>query len=276
VAITFPTDDKAAIGSAFPEFASGTTQTTRVEPLLTPAMLRRRFFNGMPLVSPLDGKAYTDADLKDYILGAVGQVELDAQVDVTPVQRTYKLPFDRHLYQAWVHLEVPNKPILSVQELTITTADGMQVFKMPNIWIEGANFQRGILNVVPISPAFGAVGAQISGAQGGAAFLTFIGTLAWIPAYWQLKWVSGWPERMIPRVVNELIGCYAAIDILSMLASLHKNTATSLTADGLAQSVATPGPQVFMQRVQDLEMKKAKILKRIKTITGGSLVISNV
>jgi len=276
LAITFPGDNKPALGGAFPEHATGASQVTRVEPLLTPAMLKRRFLKGLPLTSPLTGEQTTDTDLKDYIVGAIGQVELDSQVDVTPVQRTYKLAFDRNLYQHWVHLDVPNKPILAVQELTITTADGTQVFKMPNQWVEGANFQRGVINVIPISPAFGAIGGQVSAAQGGAAFLTFIGQLGWIPSYWQVKWTSGWPEKKVPRVINELIGCYAAIDILSMLAALHKNTSTSLTADGLAQAVATPGPQVFMQRVQELEMKKAKILKRVKMITGNAIVISNV
>ena len=276
MAIVFPPDDKPAGTSAFPEHAIGTDQVTRCEPLLTPKKLVSRFLKGLPLVSPLDHSKLDNDDLKDHILRAVQKVELETQVDVFPVQRQVKLPFDRHLYQSWVHLEIANKPILSLEEMTITTADGVQIFKMPNAWVESANFQRGIINVVPISPAFAAVGVGTSAAQGGAAFLMFIGQLGWVPAYWQLKLTSGWPEKKIPIVVNELIGIYAAIDILSWLASLHSNMSVSLTADGLGQSTTTAGPQRYVTRIQDLEMQKAKIIHRIKVLTGGAIVISNV
>lgn len=276
MAINYPDDKKNKLGGTFPEHAVGAAQVTRCEPLLTPAKLRTRFLKGLPLVSPLNGDKITDTDLKDFINRAIGRAELDGRIDITPVQRRYKLPFDRNLYQHWVHLRLPNTPILSIESMTITTADDTEVFKMPQQWIEGANFQRGIVNVIPISPAFAAVGAATSAAQGGAAFLTFIGQLGWVPAYWQIEWTSGWPEKKIPVVVNELIGCVAAIMVLSMLASLHKTTGHALSTDGLSQSVSTPGPQVFVQRISDLEDEKAQILKRLKTITGNAITMSNV
>jgi hypothetical protein len=269
--------DRTALGKAHPEHATATSGSpVRCEPMLTPAKLRKRFLFGIPLVSPVTKEKLTDTDLKDFITRGINQAELTSQLDISPVERTKKLPFDRHLYHNWVHLEVPNKPINRVLSLTITTADNVNVFTMPQRWLETSNFHRGLINVIPISPAFAAIGAQTSAATGGAAFLTFIGQLGWIPAYWQLKWVAGFDKKAIPIVLNELIGIEAAMLVLSMLAAQNKTTGHSLGADGLSQSVSTPGPQIYVQRMNDLKVQKKEILDRLKKIYGNSMIVSNI
>lgn len=270
-------EDRTALGSSYPEHAVATSEAfNRCEPLLTPTKLKKRFLFGIPLISPLTKEKLDNKDLKDFIVRGAALAELDAQIDIFPVLRRQKFPFDRHLYTNWVHIEVPNKPITRVQSLTITTADGVNVFTMPQRWIEASNFQRGLINVIPISPAFAAVGAQTSAATGGAAFLTFIGQLGWIPAYWQVEWVTGFDEKSIPVIVNELVGIKAAKLVLSTLAPTHKTTSHSLSVDGLGQSVGSPGPNVFALRMQELEAMERSVLGRLKKIYSNSLIVSNI
>jgi hypothetical protein len=271
------TGDKHQLGATYPDHVIGTNEAAqRCEPLLTPELLKSRHLFGIPLASPLTKEKITDEMLKDQIVRAVNQAELDSKLNIWPVQYKQKAPFDRSLYISWCHLQMPHSPIQSVQSLTITTADGQQVFKMPTQWIEPNNFFKGLISVIPISPAFAAMGVQASGAQGGAVFLTFLGQLGFIPAYWQLVYVCGFDDKALPVVVNELVGVIAAQNVLSMLGATRMVTSHSLGADGLSQGVSTPGPGVFQQRMAELEAKRVNLLAKLKTLYGHNFFVSNV
>ena len=193
--------NKSQIGATYPDHAEATSGASqRCEPLLTPELLRSRHLFGIPLASPLTKEKITDEMMKDQIVRAVNQAELDSKIQIWPVQFKKKFPFDRNLYQSWVHIQLDRCPVQSVQSLTITTADGTMVYKMPQRWIESSNFHKGLLNVVPISPAFTAVGSSTSASQGGAIFLTWIGGLNSVPAYWQVEWVAGFDDKAVPVV----------------------------------------------------------------------------
>ena len=74
---------------------------------------------------------------------------------------------------------------------------------------------------------------------------------------------------MVPRVINEYIGCVAAVEVLSQLALTYaRANSHSLGIDGLSQSVSTPGPQIFKVRMDELEEKKKAIMKKVKAIFG--------
>jgi len=275
---TTPLDgQRTSLGSTYPDHAENSNAAVnRVEPLLTPELLKSRHLFGIPLVSPLTREKISDEMLKDSIVRAVNRAETQSKLVIWLTQFKQKFPFDRNLYQQWVHINIPKTPIFSLQSLTITTADGTNVFVMPQRWIETSNFHKGLLNVIPISPAFAALGAQTTGATGGAVFLTFIGQLGWIPAYWQAEWIAGFDDKAIPVIVNELIGVIAAMDVLSPLAATKQTTSHNLSADGLGQGVSTPGPQTYKIRMDELEVKRQQILADLKMMYGQSMFVGSV
>ena len=75
----------------------------------------------------------------------------------------------------------------------------------------------------------------------------------------------------MPRVINEIIGINAALEILSLLQATNKSQSYSLSVDGLSQSSTTPGPQVYQARIDFLLKKKDGLVKKIKNTYGGQI-----
>ena len=268
------TNSRPGVGSAFPENAIDTARL-QLEPLLTVDLLKTRHLFGVPLVSaqkdPLTGKSQvmTDEMLYDYIEGAVSQAELELKIDIFPVKRREKQPFDINLYNSFGYFQLSHRPCTSIDKLSVTPSNMLDVYVVPNDWVEGAYLHRGQVNIVPLTVAF-VQGTYIpQQSSGGAAFLQILGNKAWIPAWWQIEYTSGFKDGLVPRVVNEYIGCVAAIEVLSMLAVTYaRSNSHSLGIDGLSQSVSTPGPQIFKVRLDELEEKKKAIMKKVKAIFG--------
>lgn len=266
------TNSKNTLGAIMPENATE-SQYQYGEPLLTVDLLKTRFLFGIPLVSaqkdPMTGKAQvmTDDMLKDYIDGALQQAELDLKIDITPKVREEKLPFDINLYNAFGYFQAKYRPIQKVEKLSVTPTNELDVYVVPNEWVEGAYLQRGQVNIVPLTVAF-VQGTYIpQQSSGGAAYLQILGNKWWIPAWWKLTSLTGFPNGMVPRPVNDYIGILAAQEVLSMLATTYSRANShSLGLDGLSQSISTPGPQIFKVRFEELEEKKKNIMKKVQTL----------
>ncbi|MBM3206827.1 MAG: hypothetical protein FJZ43_04380, partial [Candidatus Staskawiczbacteria bacterium] len=143
---------KKGTASVFPDGAyDAASGQDRVEAFLTPELFVSRFLWGIPLVSPITKQKLTNEDIKDYINRGANQLEFDAQVDIFPVIRRHRLPFDPNLYYQWINLEVPNKPIQKVVRAAICSASyldtgtenenlkypsGANIYQLPNDWIE--------------------------------------------------------------------------------------------------------------------------------------------
>lgn len=279
----FTEDTKGPLGSISPQNATDASPLGRVEPLLSPELLTSRFLFGIPLVSatrnPITERydVMTPEMLKDIILGAVNRVEQDTGIDIFPVTRTEKHPWDSNDYQSFGYLRVLHAPIQQLHKLSVTPSNGYDIFVTPLDWVESANFIYGQINIVPMTIASmgGALMAPTQTA-GGAQFLNILGMRGWIPAFWQVEYTSGFEEGKIPRVVNDLIGIYAAIEILGQLAASNRQSSFSLSLDGMSQSVATPGPQVYAERLQKLEEQKVVILNKLKAKFGKKLFSSTI
>lgn len=268
------TNSRKGIGASYPENATETARQ-QVEPLITVDQLKTRFLFGVPLVSaqkdPLTGKAQvmTEDMLGDMIESAVSQAELELKIDIFPVKRTEKHPFDLNLYNAFGYFQLSHRPCTSVDKLSVTPTNQVDVYTVPNEWVEGAYLQKGQVNIVPLTAAF-VQGTYIpQSSSGGAAFLQILGNRAWIPAWWQIQYTSGFPDGMVPRVINDYIGTQAAYEVLSTLALTYaRANSHSLGIDGLSQSVSTPGPQIFKVRLDELEERRKRLEKKIKAIFG--------
>jgi hypothetical protein len=264
--------------AAYPVHAAETSGLVRrSEALLTPEKLRSRFLKGIPLHF-LNGDTFSDDDLKDKILLAMNEAELLLNMTVTREAFKEKAPFDKSLYDAFIHVKTERGPILTIESLAIRSADGVNIFEIPPTWIEPANFAKRLINVIPLLAAFGVNSVQGSVSNAGIAFLTVMGGLGWVPAYWEVRYTAGmsFKEGQVPVVVNELIGVIAAIDVLSLIAPTNIFTSQSLSQDGISQSSSGPGNRIYELRISELEMKKAQLISKLKGIFSGKFFVGNI
>lgn len=269
------TNSKFNIGSVFPEHAIDAMEWSRVEPLITPDQLRRRFLLGIPLISfipnPITNERdeWTNEDLADHIIRAVAEVELETGLTIFPVQFDEKHPFDRNWWAAHGYVRVWNRPVSSVDKLAFTPANNQDIFVVNKDWIEAANFHKGQINLIPMVPAVAATfisGSNLTN-QSGAAYLQLFQGLAWIPAIVRVVYTCGFPDGRIPRILNELIGVVAALDILSGILPTFRGTSYSLNIDGMGQSQSF-SPQVLLSRIEFLTTKKDSLVKKLKNVYG--------
>jgi hypothetical protein len=275
------TNTKSGPGAAYPDNAVE-TQWQRLEPLVTPEQVRSRHLFGIPLVSQMvdpitkQAQVYTDDLIADTIDRSVAQAEQDTGLDIFPMQVKEKAPFDRAEYMSFGYMRTERRPVASVEALTITPANNVDIFSVPLDWIETAYLPKGQLNIVPLVAATGSSVAQATGTAG-AIFLAVMSQFYWVPAFWQIKYTTGFPDGLLPKIVNEYIGVIAAMEILSSLASTYGGSQSySLGIGGASQSQSTPGPDIFTKRFGDLEKKRDKLKKQLKTQYGLNIFSGNV
>lgn len=248
----------------------------RVEPFLTPEQLVSRFLKGIPLTFH-NGDTFTPDELKDRIYLAQNAAEIKLKTTITRELRQEKLPFKQEDYKAYIHLNVEQKPMCTIHQLAIVSADKNNIFEIPPEWIETTNFTKGLVNVIPLLAAYGVNSVQGAVGNAGIAFLTVIDGLNWVPAYWQVKYTSGLSntEGLVPTVVNEYVGCIAAIDILSEIAATFIYNSQSQTQDGISQSSSGPGPRIYVTRIEDLMRKRDELEKKLKGIFSNKFFVGN-
>lgn len=208
---------------------------------------------------------------------AANAVELDLKTTLTREQRQDKLPFKNEDYKAYIHLTAPQGPVISIEQLAIVSADQNNIFEIPPTWIETSNFEKRIINVIPLLAAYGVNSVQGAVGNAGIAFLTVIDGLNFVPSYWQIQYTSGISntEGLLPTPVNELIGCVAAIDILSEIAPTFIFTSQAQSQDGISQSSSGPGPRIYELRIADLRLKREKLENQLRTIFSNRFVLGN-
>jgi len=244
------TNSKVAIASAYPLEAMDAASFGRVEPLPTPQQIRDRYFRGLTMVSPLTGQPTTDDQLKDDVIRAVNMVELDLKITISPVRHKKRLPYQQDDYNNFIYMVLPDRPILSIDNLSIVTADQQIIYQIPPNWIDTANFNYGRVNVIPLSTSYQASGAALVMSTGGGSggFLLFQGGRSHIPAYWQVEYTSGFRmEQGVPVNINELIGMKAAMMALRNLIPQNQFSSHSLGLDGVSQSQSNQAAQLYAQ-----------------------------
>jgi hypothetical protein len=264
--------------AVYPVHASQTSGLlTRCEPMLDQAKFQRMFLKGIRL-QMWNGDVYTPEDLTEKLNWAMNEAELLLGLTITREAFQHKVPFDYALYKAYIHVRAEKGPIISLEQLAIVSADNNNIFTIPPTWIETTNFAKRLINVVPLLAAYGV--NQVAGAVGnaGIAFLTVMDGLNWVPAYWQIQYTAGLAtaEGQVPVPVNELIGCIAAISILSEIAATYRYNSQSQSQDGISQSSTGPGPRQFELRIEDLILKRDTLVKKLKGIFSNKFLIDNI
>jgi len=252
----------------------------RVEAVLTPSQLRSRFLKGLEPIFRQFGIEFTDAELKDRINLAINELELQLKTVIFPEPFANKLAFEISSWQSWNYLRSENRPIQTITSLSIVGSDGISIYKVPAAWIEMANAHMGQINLIPLLSAYQGVVSSAGGTTtGGLAFLASVrGGLGFVPAYWLVEGIYGISKQVgqVPIVINTLIGIFATIDILSGAGTLNLYNSVSLSQDGISQGRSNDGTRIFIQRMQDLEMRKQTILKQVQQEFATKMFISNI
>lgn len=245
----------------------------RVEPIISTKKMISRYLKGIDLSD------YDDDELKDYIEEAINEVELLTNLDLSPVQHKERIPFDRQLYQAFVFMKTNNGPIMSVEELLIESSNGENIYQLPPDWIEMGLAHKRQINLIPILSIFGAAGLRDGQASNaGLIFLQAINNFSWLPAFFTITYTTGVcrKEGHLPKALNQIVGITAAIDVLSNKGAQNRHTSTSISQDGISQSSSTPGPQIYRTRIEELEAKRDKLMKKIKSKFHQKYYLSNI
>lgn len=276
------TNSKPGMGALYPDGAVESA-ITRVEPLITPEQLKSRHLFGIPLVAnvknPFTGKpdVMTDTILKDVIDRSIAMVETDTSLDIFPNVINEKLEFDTFSFNSWGYMQVNRKPVYSIEALSITLANGSTIYTVAQEWIETAQLHKGQINIIPMGTSISAGGVTQSGTIGNSAFMNILGSHAHVPSFWKVSYTTGFPDGLLPKIINELVGVYAAIEVLGMLGATNANSnSKSLGIDSLSQSVSGPGQDKYNTRIQQLEEKKKNLLAKLKVMYGQSLISSHV
>lgn len=274
-------DAQRAVGSPLGQTIDSGSVFGRVESLITNRQLRDRFLFGVPLYSclpdPITRKRseYTDAMLSDSIVRAINRIELHGGFAIQPVERKKRLPFDLAQYRQLGYFNVGDKPISAVLDLSVQPASSLaEIYRISPQWIEMGNAHRGQLNVIPYMPSTTLAYTPMSvtpTAGGGAAFLSILGSLSFIPAFWSLTYIAGWGEGQVPVVINDLIGMTAAIDVLSTIGATNRVQSYSVALDSASQTVATSGENVYGVRIKQLQDDRTALLSKLRAKLGFKL-----
>jgi len=264
----------------YPVHASSTSGLMkRTEPMLTPELLISRFLKGIPLAFA-NGDSFSFDDLKDRIYLASNEAEVLLKLTITREAFREKAPFDKSLFDQYVHTRTEHGPIVSVESLAIVSANGERIYVVPPDWIEAANFSKRLINVIPLLGAygFGQSASSQGSSVGGLAFLSVLSGQGFVPAFFQIDYTAGLTsqEGKIPTPINELVGCIAAIALLSEIAATNTLNSQSMSQDGISQSSSGPGPRVYVVRIEELNAKRNELVKKLKAEFSNSFYISNI
>lgn len=255
----------------------------RLYPLLTPEDVVSQFLFGIPLVSrlkdPLTGKPaiITKTMIQEYINLAVDTAEDELGIDIMPTKYASKYPFDKAEYDQFGYFKIENKPVYSIDLLSVRPSDNFDVFIVPPQWIETTFMSYGQINIIPLTLAITSTGITNSQAGGGSVFLNILGQKPWVPAFWAIEYTTGFKDGLVPAIVNQMIGTIVAMRILSMLGATYARvTSASLGLDGMSQSTSGPGPSAFKQRLDELAADRKLFTKKIKKLFGGSFQVGNI
>lgn len=157
-----------------------------------------------------------------------------------------------------------------------TGDEGSVLYRVPLEWIDMSMCAKGLLHFVPLQTTFGSYGVSGPAAGAAAPLFAIFSQLQWIPSFWCVKAIHGFEENAIPAPFNDLIGCYAAMEVLSLLGPLLRYTSQSISLDGASQATSGPGNQLYVIRYQQLEAKVVDLLDLIKSRFGKKIFMSHM
>ena len=236
-------------------------------PLPTAADIRARKLFGIPLKSSLTNEEFSDDSIEFYIKAAISEIEHVLDLYITPVKFKEKHDYRRSNFTwNYNYLKVDHPNILNVSKLELSFSNSTQVPGFVDFPLEHVHImpQEGVVQLVP------AFGTSLSGfllsAFSGTQFHALRSTgITDFPGGMRIEYTSGFNPDKVPALLVELIETTAAIKVLSILGPiLFPSTSTSISIDGVSQSVGTFGPKHFNDRIDQLEKQQEKQMDAVK------------
>jgi hypothetical protein len=224
--------------------------------------LRDKFLSGLP--NNFNGASITDDTIEFYIQSAMQQLESYLGLKLSRQIITEKLDYYLDDWANYGAMKV-TYPVVIPVALSGYLGQIKQV-DYPNEWLSAKESSDGksYSRTVRLMPTAGQLNYQNSFSL---AFGSFSPQLNWwranrnIPNYWQIKYITGFPNDIIPSDILQVIGMIAVIPILGIISDMYSGTqglgfgvsSKSISLDGLSQSVssfASGDKSIFGARVK--------------------------
>lgn len=210
--------------------------------LISPSELREKYLFGIP-VCTTDGRKLPVQTIKQHIQTAQRRVENLFSIRLNKQVIRENRDFIREQFNAWGFVR-STYPIAYIDHLWGYINEVCQV-DYPREWLSikktenVATFRN--LYLIPNS------GGARNGAYMTQNSIVYNGIsphLGWfgqkvIPNYWRLKYITGWDADEIPEDISDLIGMYAAMNVLAVIGSYLYGVALSsisISLDGVSQN----------------------------------------
>lgn len=216
----------------------------RVEPIITPAELRRRYLFGVDIIDN-NGNELTDETLQDYIDIATDLLETDLDLNVVPTTICEDKDYFSNDYFEWGFINFNNTQILDIKSVRVVYLqdDNDQVdpneiaLEIPKAWWRIRKFD-GLFRLVPNNR----FPARLQVDNAGSFFPELFRRNGHVPALWRIEYTCGFEHGKVPKLINAAIGLTAAIYALNIAGDLVLGAgiaSSSLSIDGLSQSINT-------------------------------------
>jgi len=265
----------------------------RLEPLIDVKLLRNNYLFGIPLVSRMPtldqngNRIYQEMDdeyLANQIHRAISSVETDLGIIIMPTQIKERHPFDRNPYLNGGLFTLKKRPMASLEKVEVSSPDKQTLWQIPLEWVDMGYAHLSMLTIVPFSlgsSSYTVTPLPVNQANPASANTLFWiqGTqyMNWVSGYWNVTYTVGFKDGLLPVFVNDYIGNWVTVEVLSLLAATYATTTShSLSMDGMSQSVSALGPQLFDGRIQRAMEEMAKVRDKIRKMFGGGIFVETL
>ncbi len=217
----------------FPPNAESVPTFSRFDSLISPNQLIKRYLFGVKFLDA-EGNKIPDRVFADVLDNAISSVEHEFDMTITPTTYTESKDYRWNDYANYAFLKLNQKPIISVESITMGIVPGQTLFEVPSSWIRLYS-EQGLVQLVAT------VGSLSQFNIGSSPIFPRIFSLAGdFPQLFRVKYIAGFESGRIPRVVNNYIGLTAAVDLLSIAGDLiiaPGISSQSISLDGLSQTL---------------------------------------
>jgi hypothetical protein len=232
---------------------------------------------GLPKYFPITKEPITVEMVEPFLNSAITELEMETGMNISPVTHYHSEAYIDGMFennymgirlQQWPATEITQMQLKYPHTNTLLT---YQKYTIPPNWIY---LQRNRVNVVA---AIGSVTVSVNNeglvAAGGIfTYITGFGRGAYQPGVVEIIYKAGFENDKLPSSIADLIKTCAALRFLVDIAPvLFPNSGTTVSVDGVSQSVQYNVPQMLTQRVSMLEKKKQELIASVKKGFGRTI-----
>jgi hypothetical protein len=243
----------------------------RFQPLVTPQNMRDQYLFGIPLKSNFSGapQEMTDETITAFIVRAVSMVEHELKINISPVKYQDRYDYNLWDYQKYNYIQLNHWPVLQVESVKGKYPNAVDFIQYPSEWIS----LYGEFGMLQLTPTNGQI-SQFFLTNDATYIPLLLGSRAQWPQLWQITYTSGFATDKIPAIINDLIGTWAACQILSVVGPvIFPFTNYGIGIDGTSQSVGLPGPMWLQQRMGEMTAQYEKLMAVAKHYYNKSLLL---